>query len=78
MNYLEKVLNDRIEELKKKKQDEVNKLKDKLNQDRLDCMFDINYCYLVISDKETRIEELERLKKGLGLVPVEETKDSDD
>ena len=69
MNYLEKVLNDRIEELKKKIQDEVNELKDKLNQDRLDCMFDINYCYLSIDDKETRIyvgletEEQPQIKK---------------
>ena len=78
MNYLEKVLNDRIEELKKKIQDEVNELKDKLNHDQLNCMFDIEDCFLGVDEKETRIDELERLKKWLGLVPVEELKDSDD
>lgn len=78
MNYLEKVLNDRIEELKKENENTLKELKDKLNNNKLDCFFDIEECYMDIDANEIRITELELLKKGLGLVPVEETKDSDD
>ena len=72
MNYLEKVLNDRIEELKTENKKTLNELKIKLNHNTLECTFDIEECYLDIDANEIRITELELLKKGLGLVPVEE------
>lgn len=75
MNYLEKVLNDRIEELKAENKKEINNLKIKLNNNTLGCTFDIEECYLDVDANEIRIDELEKLKQGLGLVPVEEIKD---
>lgn len=72
MIYLEKVLNDRIEELKKENYETLDNFKIKLNQDRLDCTFDIEDCYLEMEANEIRINELELLKKGLGLTPAEE------
>ena len=77
MNYLEKVLNDRIEELKQENENTLNRLKEKLNNNKLDCYLDIEDCYMCIDANEIRITELELLKKGLGLTPVEETKESD-
>lgn len=71
MNYLEKVLNDRIKELKEKNESALSDLRNKLNNNALDCYFDIEDCYLNIEENETRINELEKLKKGLGLTPVE-------
>lgn len=78
MNYLEKVLNTRIEELKADNKRELNELKQKLNNNALESSLDIEECYLCIDANENRIDELEKLKIGLGLVPVEELKDSDD
>ena len=72
MNYLEKVLNDRIKELKEKSERALSDLRNKLNNNALDCYFDIEDCYLGVEESETRIDELEKLKKGLGLTPVEE------
>lgn len=72
MNYLEKVLNDRIKELKEKNENVLSDLRNKLNNNALDCSFDICDCYMSIDENETRIAELEKLKKGLGLTPVEE------
>ena len=72
MSYLEKILNDRIEELKEKNKNILNQLKMELNNDTLRDTFYIEECYLDINDNEIRIYELEELKKGLGLVPVEE------
>ena len=72
MNYLEKVLNDRIEELKKENEEIINGLKEKLNNNALDCYFDIEECYMCLDANEIRITELELLKNGLGLVPVQE------
>ena len=77
MNYLEKVLNDRIEELKKENENVLSDLRNKLNNNALDCSFDIEDCFLAIDANEIRIAELETLKKGLGLTPVQEIKDSD-
>lgn len=77
MNYLEKVLNDRIEELKKENENVLSDLKNKLNNNALDCSFDIEDCFLAIDGNETRIAELEKLKKGLGLTPIQEIRDSD-
>lgn len=78
MNYLEKILNIRIEELKADNKRELNELKQKLNNNALECSLDIEECYLYIDANENRIDELEKLKIGLGLIPVEEPKDSDD
>ena len=72
MIYLEKVLNDRIEELKEENKKTLNQLKIKLNHNTLQDIFDIQECYLDLEANEIRITELEILKKGLGLVPVEE------
>lgn len=71
MNYLEKVLNDRIDELKEENKKALNSLKGKLNNGLSDT-FDIYECYSDIDYNETRIDELEKLKKGLGLIPAEE------
>lgn len=71
MNYLEKVLNDRIEELKAENKKTLNQLKIKLNDNTLQDTFDIEECYMEIDANEIRIDELEKLKQGLGLVPVE-------
>ena len=73
MNYLEKVLNDRIEELKKENERVLSDLRNKLNNNALDCSFDIYDCYMCIDANEIRIDELENLKIGLGLTPVEKT-----
>ena len=72
MNYLEKVLNDRIKELKEENEGVLSDLRNKLNNNSLDCYFDIYDCYSAIDINDTRINELEKLKKGLGLVPIEE------
>ena len=72
MIYLEKVLNDRIGELKEENKKTLNQLKIKLNHNTLQDIFDIQECYLDLEANEIRITELEILKKGLGLVPVEE------
>ena len=76
MNYLEKVLNDRIEELKKENNDTLKNLKTNLNQDKIDDIFDLYDCYMQMDANEVRISELELLKKGLGLVPVEDKKET--
>lgn len=77
MNYLEKVLNDRIEELKQENNEILDKLKTKIIENKLsNDYFDLEECYLYIDSNETRISELEMLKKGLGLVPVEDIKET--
>lgn len=72
MNYLEKVLNERIDELKEENKKALNSLKGKLNRNELADTFDIYECYSDIDYNETRIDELEKLKKGLGLIPAVE------
>ncbi len=72
MSYLEKVLNDRIEELKKENERFLSDLRNKLNNNSLDCSFDIYDCYMFLDANEVKINELEKLKKGLGLTPIEE------
>lgn len=72
MNYLEKVLNERIDELKEENKKALNSLKGKLNNNGLTDTFDIYECYLDIDANEVRIDELEKLKKGLGLIPAAE------
>ena len=63
MIYLEKVLNDRIEELKKENYETLDNFKIKLNQDRLDCTFDIEDCY-TLEDIENHSYEMMRLEEA--------------
>ena len=77
MSYLEKVINDRIEELKQENNEILDKLKTKIIENKIsNDYFDLEECYLDIDSNETRINELELLKKGLGLVPVEDKKET--
>lgn len=69
MNYLEQVLNRRISELNLKKDRLILNSKELITKNNFD-EYDLNNFGIDLTEIETRIDELEKLKKGLGLVPI--------
>ena len=74
MSYIEQVLNRRISDLNIDKEYLIQKSKDLIIAKKFDD-YDINDFAIDLSDLESRIDELEKLKIGLGLVSVETLKE---
>lgn len=72
MIYLEKVINDRIAELEYERLQLVDEARKKLIHDEFDADVDFDSYAIDCRDIFYRIDELNRLKKGLGLIPIEE------
>lgn len=72
MVYIEKVINDRIDELKKQKSEIINACQERILEGKFHAATDFYEIGMDIAEFYYKIEELEALKKGLGLVPVQE------
>lgn len=72
MIYLEKVINDRIAELVEQRLKLVNEARKELINGTFDPDVDFNSYDIECTDIFYRLDELNKLKEGLGLVPIEE------
>ena len=71
MNYIEKVINDRISELESKRINILEHAKKEMIDGGFDPELDFAELSLDMDDICSRKDELNKLKTGLGLIPVE-------